>query len=338
MGRSNIPENLCVKIYNGDLFRNHSTEITKSIDREYQALQEIDNPYIVRLIAMFKDIDEYGELANVHLVLEKALPPSDGPKLINRPLEDRQKYGGTGELFRYLVGRGTTTEGIARFIMFQLLAAVQCLHGKKPDPIVHRDLKTENAVVFGELSTSAGLVPRIKLTDFGTARHIPVQALIMDKAILTAEQGSPQYIAPELIIPVMNNNNKTTTSSTTLSSSSSQSNNNRRYIYNENVDIYSLGVTMFFIITFQYPYADNTGPENNSWRDNLINGNIQWHLIDSLLSSSGKDLLRWMLQKNPTLRFSAEQCLSHRWFDPIREEVAVVFRDDTLRRYRRARM
>ena len=222
--------------------------------------------------------------------------------------------------------------------MFQLLAAVQCLHGKKPDPIVHRDLKTENAVVFGELSTSAGLVPRIKLTDFGTARHIPVQALIMDKAILTAEQGSPQYIAPELIIPVMNNNNKTTTSSTTLSSSSSQSNNNRRYIYNENVDIYSLGVTMFFIITFQYPYADNTGPENNSWRDNLINGNIQWHLIDSLLSSSGKDLLRWMLQKNPTLRFSAEQCLSHRWFDPIREEVAVVFRDDTLRRYRRARM
>jgi serine/threonine protein kinase len=109
--------------------------------------------------------------------------------------------------------------------------------------------------------------------------------------------------------------------------------------YDARVDIFSMGVVLFRLLTQKSPY----GPDFNripphKLTERKVAGQVDWDAVDSLLSAAGQDLLRWMLLVNPQARFTASQCLSHCWFDPIREEVATrpeFGNDDTLRRHQR---
>lgn len=326
-----LPTNLCVKLYTKALSRGE--EMKKAIEREFSSLMTLNHHGIVRCVKLFYGYDDISGVLNcIYIVMERAPAIQDGPRIQGTPVNERNSiYGGPAELFRYIVGRGLTSEGITRFIMAQLLSAVYYLHTCQKEPIVHRDLKTENVLVFGEVTTSAGAVPRCKLADFGTARVIPIEQRLSFIPMLTKNNiGSKQYMAPELV-------SKTTTLGSS-SSSSSSSKANEKAKYDEKIDIYSLGITMYAILTSgRLPFTDageNSG-NDSIWIPRMLENKLKWNYIDPVLSEAGKDFIRWMVHVNPSTRFSAGQCLAHEWFDSIRDEYATLFNDPILQRLQR---
>ena len=90
-----------------------------------------------------------------------------------------------GELFERIVKKKLFKEAEAARIMKQLLSAVVYCHKHK---IVHRDIKPENLIYDSKEKDSV-----IKVIDWGTSTEFdPNQKM-------TKKQGTPYYIAPEVI-------------------------------------------------------------------------------------------------------------------------------------------
>ena len=84
--------------------------------------------------------------------------------------------------------------------------------------------------------------------------------------------------------------------------------------YDELVDIYSVGIVAYFIITGKIPYITyaNTDP-----RDYILNNKKSNEFDDQLfenISPQGKSLIKSMISRNPRYRISAEKALKHNWF------------------------
>lgn len=134
----------------------------------------------------------------------------------------------------------------AKFIIRQVLEALQYLHGSTPS-ILHRDVKPGNILIWGSTSktiennnnssssnnnsssTNKTLIYMdIKLTDYGTVRR-------MDTRDLTVGQGTKSFMAPEVDVQTGTKNAKPTGT------------------YDTSVDIFSVGATFFYLVTGQTP-------------------------------------------------------------------------------------
>jgi serine/threonine-protein kinase Chk2 len=146
----------------------------------------------------------------------------------------------------------------------------------------HRDLKPENVLVLnGDLTSVA-------ITDFGLAVRPGVPAL-RDGFIATI-----QYSPPEVL----------------LNSS-----------YNQKVDTWALGITMFVCLTGWHPFDYGQTLEE-------LAQDIIWNDFGSVeqfeaVGESAMNLLVGLLAKKPENRLSADQALCHPWFDDIRPEPVV---------------
>jgi serine/threonine protein kinase len=89
-----------------------------------------------------------------------------------------------GELLSLLKAKSRFTEGEARRIFGQIVAAVAYCHREN---IIHRDLKLEN--IFVKKTDKSALV--CKIGDFGLARFLEVQA--------NSNCGTQNYMAPEIL-------------------------------------------------------------------------------------------------------------------------------------------
>jgi len=116
-----------------------------------------------------------------------------------------------GELFDKIVELQSYSEKDAKFVVKQILDAVQHLHDNS---IVHRDLKPENLLL-----SSDKIDAEIKLADFG------LSTIIKNKELLTKAVGTPGYIAPEILL--------------TLDEEIDG--------YGKEVDMWSLGVIMYIL-------------------------------------------------------------------------------------------
>lgn len=186
-----------------------------------------------------------------------------------------------GELFERIVEAGTFNEVVAATCVKQMFLAVNYLH---QNLIIHRDLKPENWLVSSKAPVEkAGL----KLIDFGISKRLKAGESAKTKT------GTPNYIAPEIM-------------------------NGR---YNEKVDIWSLGVITYIMLSGLQPF-------NGKTVDEILQA-VQRAKVDTergpwkRMSNNGKGFIKALLQKNPSGRPSAQQVLQHVWFETVSPMAAV---------------
>ncbi|CAD8185544.1 unnamed protein product [Paramecium pentaurelia] len=169
---------------------------------------------------------------------------------------------------------GLTVEQ-SKLIMHALLSGIDYMHSKN---IIHRDIKPENIVLekINNLTT-------LKLVDFGLATYSNIKKFKYPKC------GTPGYVAPEIA-------NLTDQNS----------------IYDKKCDIFSAGAVFYKLLTgrdvfpgtgFAYVLAQNKKCQ------------IDFTLLQlRKLPSDVIILLKQMLQKDPILRPTAQECLKFPFF------------------------
>jgi serine/threonine protein kinase len=156
-------------------------------------------------------------------------------------------------------------EGNAVYICLMIAMAVKCIHDKG---FVHRDIKMSNILFCGEFE-------KVVLCDFGCTaeeKKISPYALV----------GTDRYIAPEILL-----------------------NAKRSKLYptipvGKPSDIFSLGVTLFFMMAGEAPTEAHKMPNRIDIENNIC-------VLDC--SSQLKDLLRGMLELEPRKRLTIEQVI-----------------------------
>ncbi|KAL7185027.1 hypothetical protein ACSBR2_027049 [Camellia fascicularis] len=120
---------------------------------------------------------------------------------------------------------------------------------------------------------------KLKLGDFGSADWF-----CGERAAMRGVVGTPYYVAPEVLL-------------------------GREY--NEKVDVWSAGVILYIMLAGVPPfYGDNVEETFEA----VMRGNLRFPTrIFRSVSPEAKDLLRKMICKDVSRRFSAEQVLRHPW-------------------------
>lgn len=127
------------------------------------------------------------------------------------------------------------------------------------------------------LLATKGSSSQIKLADFGLATYInPGQSL-------HGTVGSPFYIAPEVLAGG----------------------------YNQAADVWSAGVILYILLSGKPPFWGKTKSRifDAVRAASLRFQSDPWNII----SDSAKELIRGMLHKDPSVRFTAQQVLDHPW-------------------------
>jgi len=188
------------------------------------------------------------------------------------------KYGSLTTFLQYKSFK-VKEKTIAR-ITYQIALALEYLHDLG---IIHRDLKADNILISVDDRTSEKDI-RIKLTDFGLAK-------ILSKFETTTECcGSILFSAPELLY---------------------------KKNYAASVDIWSLGINIFYFLTGSFPFK--IYKEKDKVLKSICHKDFSFDLLLKR-SVEVKDLIKKCLVKDVTKRLTISEVLSHPWFDNVRNE------------------
>lgn len=189
-----------------------------------------------------------------------------------------------GDLMKYVMDHGSVSEDDSRQITEQVLNGISYFHSLG---ISHRDLKPENILIvsFNPIM--------IKISDFGLAK-------ITDNfTFMKSFCGTLAYIAPEII-----ENNCLNSSNKSLKK------------YSCLIDIWSLGCSIYVILTKMIPFGDTN---QKRMIQRIKSGSYHHYPLDECrLSNSGKDFLKSCFEINPQFRISAEKALKHDWIKNIK--------------------
>jgi serine/threonine protein kinase len=181
-----------------------------------------------------------------------------------------------GELFDRIIELQRYSEKDAIHVMRQALEALDHLHSRN---IAHRDLKPENLLLSSKEPSAS-----IKLADFGFALEC-VESNLFELI------GTPPYMAPEIVrlrSPVRGMPG-----------------------YGKAVDIWAMGLILYILLSGYHPFQLE---DEDEMLDNIETGNLEWKGGNwALVSDDAKDLIRNMIQGDPKHRFTAKQCLQHKW-------------------------
>ena len=171
------------------------------------------------------------------------------------------------ELFQYILLKKKLSEEEACYYFNQIVSGIEYLHKLK---IAHRDIKSENLII--EQNTKL-----IKIIDFGLSNSYGDK----DEEILRSSCGSPLYAAPEML--------------------------KGEYYKGSTVDIWSIGVVLFFMICGYLPFQDEDNPKLYK---KIIQGNYS---IPMHVSTQGRELLYNLMNVNPRKRINISQIKRHAW-------------------------
>ena len=164
-------------------------------------------------------------------------------------------------------------EDMASKIMYQLLDALNYLHKNN---ICHRDIKTENILMVD----SDPKHPIVKLSDFGSAGYLAKDSKSNEFI------GTYNFSAPEILQHIK---------------------------YTKKVDIWSLGITLYVMLTGMLPFPSYSySPIDCKYM--IINGCLNYELLyDFGISNDAIDLIMKMCKVDPNLRITAEEAMKHPW-------------------------
>lgn len=174
-----------------------------------------------------------------------------------------------GELFFHITKTQHLTEGEASKIIRQISSALCHCHKLK---VCHRDIKPENFLLKFENDISS-----VKQIDFGLAQQL------VDGQTLTDPNGTPFYIAPEII----------------------------KGSYNYLCDNWSIGIILYVMLCGCPPFY---GSNNKEIFTRILKGTYTFNLRPfKVCSDEVKDLIAKLLVVKPEKRYTTEQIYNHPW-------------------------
>ncbi len=184
-----------------------------------------------------------------------------------------------GELFDHLLSFGAYPEEKAKLLIWNILDALSFIHDKG---FVHRDLKPENIL----LTRNDKYCTDCKLIDFGVTKE--------ECGGRATFCGSMTYVAPEVL----------KRKDTILGNGK----------YTKSVDIWSLGVCTYIVLTVIPPFDD----QDDSFMHNVIDDVLafqgkEWQSI----SPVAKDFITKCLQVSESKRINVHDALKHPWFASV---------------------
>ncbi|XP_039204719.1 serine/threonine-protein kinase 36 isoform X2 [Crotalus tigris] len=206
----------------------------KNLQREIEIMRGLHHPNIVQMLDSFETDKE------VVVVTDYA----------------------EGELFQILEDDGNLPEEQVQLIAAQLASALYYLHSHR---ILHRDMKPQN-ILLGK----GGV---IKLCDFGFARAMSIQTMV-----LTSIKGTPLYMSPELV---------------------------EEKPYDHTADLWSVGCILYELYVGTPPFYTNSIFQLVSL---IIKDPIKW---PKNMSPNFKSFLQGLLMKDPRQRLSWPELLYH---------------------------
>jgi len=240
-------------------------EDMNDITREIEIMQKVQHKNIIQL---FEVLDE--------------------PKKMNLVME----LVTGGELFDRIVAKGNYTEKDAATTILTLCEALKHLHDKK---IVHRDLKPEN-ILYKSKDDDAP----IKLADFGLAREVAANGVMMKTAC-----GTPGYVAPEIL-------------------------KNEGYD-SPAVDMWSVGVILYILLCGFPPFYEEELP---ALFDSILHARYDfpspwWDNI----TPDGKGLVKALLELKVDKRLSAEDVMTNKFIKETASDKALGDAQKALKKF-----
>ncbi|RWA14646.1 hypothetical protein EKO27_g414 [Xylaria grammica] len=198
-----------------------------------------------------------------------------------------------GSLMDMVKRRKGLTEPEVRFYSIQIAGAIKYMHAKG---IIHRDLKMGN--IFLDRNMNA------KIGDFGLAALL-VTGKDMQTIRRTTLCGTPNYIAPEIL-------------------------EKGKKGHDHMVDIWSLGIIMFAMLTSKPPFQSSTTDE--IYR-RARNRDYEWPKLggsNKFISEEAKDIVATMLEdadRRPDPDTIVQHCFFSSGYVPTPQEITTKLRD-----------
>jgi Ca2+-binding EF-hand superfamily protein len=140
--------------------------------------------------------------------------------------------------------------------------------------IVHRDLKPDNIMI-----TQQNEYGVIKIMDFGLSKIVSPNERMVDG------YGTLSYVAPEVLL---------------------------RTPYNKEVDIWSLGVILFYMLSGKLPYR---GRKEQEVAEKIVYDPLEFDEDDwETRTQRVRDLIQCCLEKKSEDRITIEEFINHPWF------------------------
>lgn len=172
-----------------------------------------------------------------------------------------------GDLLRRIQGAKFLHENLAKLYFYQICQAIKYLHDRK---ITHRDLKPDNILLATREDETL-----VKVSDFGLSK------LVQNETVMKTMCGTLLYVAPEVLLT------------------------GGRGEYTEKVDVWSLGVVLFCMLSGTMPFSNT---------DQIKNASFQFTAQPwAQVTKKGKTLVSKMMAVNVDNRPSIDEVLRHPW-------------------------